>query len=66
MIQKKNNYLLGYYIDNEIVGYLFIKGIEKDVALIDGLYVEDKYRNKGIATKLIMQLTYVKIMILNI
>lgn len=53
MIRQKYNFLLGYYIDNNIVGYTFIKGIDKETALLDGLYVEEEYRNKGIATKLI-------------
>lgn len=53
MIRQKYNYLLGYYIDNNIVGYTFIKGIDKETALLDGLYVEEEYRNKGIATELI-------------
>ena len=47
------NFLLGYYIDNNIVGYTFIKGIDKETALLDGLYVEERYRNRGIATELI-------------
>lgn len=53
MIRQKYNFLLGYYIDNNIVGYAFIKGIDKETALLDGLYVEEEYRNKGIATELI-------------
>lgn len=53
MIRQKYNFLLGYYIDNNIVGYTFIKGVDKETALLDGLYVEEEYRNKGIATELI-------------
>ena len=53
MIRQKYNFLLGYYIDNNIVGYAFIKGIDKETTLLDGLYVEEEYRNKGIATELI-------------
>ena len=53
MIRQKYNFLLGYYIDNNIVGFTFIKGIDKETALLDGLYVEEEYRNKGIATELI-------------
>ena len=53
MIRQEYNFLLGYYIDNNIVGYTFIKGIDKETALLYGLYVEERYRNKGIATKLI-------------
>ena len=47
-------------VENDIVGYIFIKisdpnknaEIYKE-AFIDALYVEEKYRNKGIATSLI-------------
>ena len=53
MIRQKYNFLLGYYIDNNIVGYTFIKGVDKETALLDGLYVEERYRNRGIATELI-------------
>lgn len=53
MIRQKYNFLLGYYIDNNIVGYTFIKGVDKETALLDGLYVEEEYRNRGIATELI-------------
>ncbi len=53
VISQKNNFLLGYYIDDNIVGYSFIKGIDNETALLDGIYVEEEYRNKGIATELI-------------
>ena len=53
IIKQKYNFLLGYYIDNNIVGYTFIKGIDKETALLDGLYVEEEYRNKRIATELL-------------
>ena len=47
-------------VDNDIAGYIFIKitdpiknsEIYKE-AMIDALYVEEEYRNKGIATSLI-------------
>lgn len=57
MINNSNVILLGYYIENEIVGYIFIKNINSDdkVYLLDGLYVEEKYRNKGIAKELISE-----------
>jgi ribosomal protein S18 acetylase RimI-like enzyme len=53
MLNDKNIILLAYYLDNEIVGYILIRIIEKDVCLLDGLYVEEEYRNRGIATSLL-------------
>ena len=47
--------------DNDnIMGYIFIK-IENDKAKIDALFVDEKYRKQGIATKLIEDaISYVK------
>ena len=56
VIENKNNILLCYEEDNIIKGYIYLKQVVNDKAksyLIDGLYVEEKYRNNGIATKLI-------------
>ncbi|MBR1376219.1 MAG: GNAT family N-acetyltransferase [Bacilli bacterium] len=50
---KGNNFLLGYIIDDKIVGYIFIKNIDNSNYLIDGLYVEEEYRRRGIGKKLI-------------
>lgn len=54
---NKNNLILISVIDNEIVGYAFAKKISTDEiiksVLIDGIYVIESARNKGIATKLI-------------
>ena len=52
-----NNILLIAKEDN-ICGYIFVKEIDSEidnikVMLIDGLYVETEYRNKGIASSLI-------------
>lgn len=55
-INDEDKILLGYFIDNILVGYIYayetvsnnIKGL-----FIDGLYVESEYRNKGIAKELI-------------
>lgn len=52
IIKNDLNILLGYKINNEIVAYLFLKKIDNGY-LIDGLYVEEEYRNKRIATSLI-------------
>ena len=45
-----------YEEDNIIKGYIYLKPVNNDSQncyLIDGLYVDNEYRNKGIATKLI-------------
>lgn len=42
--------------DNTVIGYAYCKitmDIDKKIALIDGIYVEEKYRNQGIATQII-------------
>lgn len=47
-----NNILLGYYIDDVLVAYTYIK-INNDVCFIDALYVETEYRRRGIAKELL-------------
>ena len=56
VIKNENNILLCYEEDAMIKGYIFLKSIEDNNRkgyLIDGLYVIERDRNKGIATKLI-------------
>ena len=56
IIKNENNILLCYEEDNIIKGYIYLKPVNNDSQncyLIDGLYVDNEYRNKGIATKLI-------------
>ena len=56
VIQNKDNILLCYEEEENILGYIYLKLIkdeDKNGYLIDGLYVERNYRNKGIASKLI-------------
>ena len=56
IIKNKNNILLCYEENNIIKGYIYLKPVNNDSQncyLIDGLYVDNEYRNKGIATKLI-------------
>lgn len=56
IIIDNNNYLLCYEDDENVVGYVFFKYIIKDERkgyLIDGIYVDIEYRNKGIAKSLI-------------
>ena len=56
VIKNEENILLCYEENNIIKGYIYLKQIinnNKKGYLIDGLYVEELYRNKGIASKLI-------------
>lgn len=58
VIKDKKNFLLGYEINEKIVGYTYFKFINNDEGtgyLIDGLFVEEEYRNKGIAKTLISE-----------
>ena len=49
---NNQNILLLYKNENKPIGYIFAKKID-DKYLIDGLYIDIFFRNKGIATKLI-------------
>ena len=49
---NNQNILLLYKTENKPIGYIFAKKID-DKYLIDGLYIDINFRNKGIATKLI-------------
>lgn len=49
------NILLLYKKENKPIGYIFAKKID-DKYLIDGLYVDINFRNKGIATKLVKEI----------
>ena len=56
VVKDEQNILLGYKENKEIVGYIYFKFVKDEEAfgyLIDGLYVEEEYRNKGIAKSLI-------------
>lgn len=52
---NNQNILLLYKKENKPIGYIFAKKID-DKYLIDGLYVDFNFRNKGIATKLIKEI----------
>ena len=55
-IKNKNNILLIYEENGTIEGYIYLKAIKDEEQigyLIDGLYVEEEYRNQKIATKLL-------------
>ena len=42
------------YLDNELIGCLFLSK-EKDGILLDDIYLEENYRNKGIGTSIIKE-----------
>ena len=50
--KNKDNKLYGYYLDNLLIGYIFVKKCENSY-LIDGLYILEDYRNNGYASELI-------------
>jgi len=52
---NEENILLLYKNENKPIGYIFAKKIDNKY-LIDGLYVDCDFRNKGIATKLIKEI----------
>lgn len=52
---KGENILLLYKNENKPIGYIFAKKINNKY-LIDGLYIDINFRNKGIATKLIKEI----------
>ena len=52
---KEDNILLLYKNENKPIGYIFAKKINGKY-LIDGLYIDINFRNKGIATKLIKEI----------
>jgi len=53
MLDDENIILLAYYFNEEIIGYILIRKLSKTTCLLDGLYVLEEYRNKGIATSLL-------------
>lgn len=53
--------ILAYYIDNLIVGYILVRIFEDKTCLLDGLFVEEEYRNRKIGSSLINKaLEYIK------
>ena len=56
VIKDEKNILLGYIVDKQIIGYIFLKNIIKDENtgyLIDGLFIEENHRCKGYAKELL-------------
>lgn len=55
VIKNKDNILLLYKEDNNSIGYMFAKRVD-DGYLLDGLYIDISFRNKGIARKLLNEI----------
>ena len=55
MLDDENIIILGYYINEIIVGYILIRKMANNTCLLDGLYVEKEYRNKGIGNSLLKE-----------
>ena len=55
MLDDENIIILGYYINEIIVGYILIRKMANNTCLLDGLYVEKEYRNKGIGKSLLTE-----------
>lgn len=54
MLNDENIIILAKYINNIIVGYILIRTYN-NTCLLDGLYVEKEYRNKGIGKSLLTE-----------
>ena len=55
MLDDENIIILAYYINKIIVGYILIRRTSNNTCLLDGLYVEKEYRNKGIGNSLLKE-----------
>ena len=55
MLDDENIIILAYYINKTIVGYILIRKMANNTCLLDGLYVEKEYRNKGIGNLLLKE-----------
>lgn len=55
MLNDENIIILVYYINKIIVGYILIRRTDNNTCLLDGLYVEKEYRNKGIGKSLLTE-----------
>ena len=55
MLDDENIIILAYYINKTIVGYILIRKMANNTCLLDGLYVEEEYRNKGIGNSLLKE-----------
>ena len=55
MLDDENIIILAYYINKTIVGYILIRRMDNNTCLLDGLYVEEEYRNKGIGKSLLTE-----------
>lgn len=55
MLNDENIIILAYYLNKIIVGYILIRRTDNNICLLDGLYVEKEYRNKGIGKSLLVE-----------
>lgn len=55
MLNDESIIILAYYINKIIVGYILIRRTDNNTCLLDGLYVEKEYRNKGIGKSLLTE-----------
>lgn len=55
IVNDENIIILAYYINKIIVGYILIRITDNNTCLLDGLYVEKEYRNKGIGKSLLTE-----------
>ena len=55
MLDDENIIILAYYINKTIVGYILIRKMANNTCLLDGLYVEEENRNKGIGKSLLTE-----------
>ena len=55
MLNDENIIIQVYYINKIIVGYILIRRTDNNTCLLDGLYVEKEYRNKGIGKSLLTE-----------
>ena len=51
-VKEKFNYYYNIVVNNKVVGYLLLTNNDNG-KLLDELYLEEEYRNKGIGTKII-------------
>lgn len=55
ILNNKDIVLLAYYLKEEIVGYILIRKTSDKTCLLDGLFVLENYRNRGIANELLTE-----------
>ena len=60
-IKNENNVLFGYFDNDNLVGYIYLKKNNESGYKIDALYVRPEFRNREIGTKLLQEgINYLK------